>query len=78
VPTLVLAGDQLDRTKPKPFGLDACYTTAQTHPNMTVSWLPDLGLNKNSHMMMLDKNNDQVWKVLDKYIGKNVKAPGTR
>lgn len=75
VPTLVLAGDQLDRSQPKPFGLDACYTTAQTHSNMTVWWLPDLGLNKSSHMMMLDKNNDQVFKILDKYIAKNVKAP---
>jgi hypothetical protein len=78
VPTLIVAGDQLDRTKPKPFGMDACFTTAQTHSNMTVWWLPNLGINGNSHMMMLDKNNEQVWKVLEKYIDKTVKTAGGR
>src|SRR5258708_21373799 len=50
-PTLILSGDQLDRTRPRPFGLDGCKITPQTHPNMTVWWLPDLGINANSHTM---------------------------
>jgi hypothetical protein len=73
VPTLVMSGDQLDRSNPKPFGLDACYTTADSHPNMTVWWLPDLGIDGNSHMMMLDKNNGQVFDVVRKWIDKSLK-----
>jgi len=67
-PTLILSGDQLDRTRPKPFGLDGCRITAQTHPNMTVWWLPDLGINGNSHMMAMDTNNRQVFEVIKDWI----------
>jgi hypothetical protein len=72
VPTLIVSGDQLDRTRPKPFGLDGCKVKAETHPNMTVWWLPDLGLNGNSHMMMMDTNNDEVFRVLEGYIQSHV------
>ena len=68
VPTLIVSGDQLDRSRPKPFGLDGCKVKAQTHPNMTVWWLPDLGINRNSHMMMLDTNNAQVFGVIEDWI----------
>ena len=68
VPTLILSGDQLDRSKPKPFGLDSCRVTATTHPNMTVLWLPDLGINGNSHMMAMDTNNGQVFEVIRDWI----------
>jgi hypothetical protein len=39
---------------------------------MTVWWLPDLGLNGNSHMMMMDTNNDEVFRVLEGYIQSHV------
>jgi hypothetical protein len=68
VPTLIVSGDNLDRTRPLPFGLAGCRTKAQTHPNLTVWWLPDLGINGNSHMMMMDTNNDEVFKVLTGWI----------
>src|SRR3989442_1522154 len=67
-PTLILSGDHLDRTRPKPFGLDGCKITAQTPPNMTVWWLPDLGINGNSHMMAMDTNNRQVFEVIKDWI----------
>jgi len=72
VPTLIVSGDQLDRSRPKPFGLDGCKTKAVDHPNMTVWWLPDLGLNGNSHMMMMDTNNDEVFRVIEGYIQTHV------
>ena len=68
VPTLVMSGDQLDRSRPKPFGLDGCKVTAQSHPNMTVIWLPDLGIDGNSHMMAMDTNNDHVFEVIRDWI----------
>jgi hypothetical protein len=72
VPTLIMSGDQLDRTRPKPFGLDGCKVTAMTHPNLTVLWLPDLGINGNSHMMAMDTNNGQVFEVIKDWIESHV------
>jgi hypothetical protein len=72
VPTLIVSGDQLDITRPQPFGLAGCKTKAETHPNMTVWWLPDLGINGNSHMMMMDTNNAQVFQVLGGWIRMHV------
>jgi hypothetical protein len=68
VPTLIVSGDQLDRSRPAPFGLAGCKTKAETHINMTVWWLPELGINGNSHMMMLDTNNGQFFDVLEGWI----------
>ena len=35
--------------------------------------LPDVGIKGNGHMMMLEKNNIEIARYLDGWIGKNVR-----
>lgn len=73
VPTLIVSGDRLDPSRPYPFGLAGCRTKAATRPNMTVWYLPeDLGIHGNSHMMMMDTNNEEVFQVLEGWIRRHV------
>jgi hypothetical protein len=60
VPTLVMSGDPIDPSVPPPFGILGCKTVAESHPNMTVLYLPEEGIFGNSHMMMMDENNVQI------------------
>ena len=60
VPILAMSGDPIYPGVPPPFGIENCKEVAQTHANLTVDYLPEHGILGNSHMMMLDRNNEQI------------------
>lgn len=82
VPILVVFGDHLDTPQPSPFvnwelTFAACQAFVddinQNHGgNATMLHLPAAGLNGNSHMFMLDKNNLEVADLILKWIEENI------
>jgi hypothetical protein len=60
VPILVMSGDPIYPGVAPPFGIENCKEVARTRDHLTVDYLPEHGIFGNSHMMMLDRNNEQI------------------
>ena len=72
VPVLQIFGDYVDQ-HPRWAAYkksDAKYAETLKAAGGSADWidLPDIGIKGNSHMMMQDKNNDQVAEVINKWL----------
>lgn len=76
VPILAMSGDPIYPGVPPPFGIENCRQVAQTHENLTVDYLPEHGIYGNSHMMMLDRNNEQIAERIMDWIESHVDLRG--
>lgn len=77
VPVLLMSGDPIDPSVEPPFGIDECKTVAKENPDLdlTVDWLVEAGIMGNSHMMMMDKNNEQIAQRIMRWIEQNTGGP---
>jgi hypothetical protein len=64
---LVVSGDQLDRSRPQPFGLAGCNQGGESHQYDRVV-AAGSRINGSSHMMMMDTNNGQIFDLLEGWI----------
>jgi hypothetical protein len=63
-----MSGDPIFPNVPPPFGITGCQSIAPQHPNLTVVWLPEVGIHGNSHMMPMDSNNGQIADLISDWI----------
>jgi pimeloyl-ACP methyl ester carboxylesterase len=77
VPIFVVFGDNVALSGAATSWLTSAQTTADAvnaiGGNAKVVPLPTLGIYGNSHMMMMDNNNEQIADIIEKWISKNVK-----
>lgn len=77
VPIFAVFGDYLQFSTQSTGWLTSAQTTAAAvnaaGGNMTVVPLPTLGILGNSHMMMMDNNNEQIADIIEKWISRNVR-----
>ncbi|HTT01984.1 MAG TPA: hypothetical protein VMG11_07810 [Steroidobacteraceae bacterium] len=82
IPTLVMFGDHLDDVKDGPRfwkpALDSCNTFIEqlkkSGGDAEMMYLPALGIKGNSHMLMQDKNSNQLADLLIQWIDRHVEA----
>jgi hypothetical protein len=75
IPMLMIYGDHLEGTTWQGVFEDCKVLTDEINAaggNVTMIHLPEIGINGNSHMMMQDKNSDQIAKLIDTWIKENV------
>jgi pimeloyl-ACP methyl ester carboxylesterase len=76
-PILNIFGDYVALSAGSTGWLNSSNTTAglvnAAGGNMTVTPLPTLGILGNSHMMMMDNNNEQIADIIEKWIKRNVR-----
>jgi hypothetical protein len=76
VPTLVMFGDYIDKSKFWQSSLNSCnrYVRAVNAAggDATMMHLPAMGIGGNSHMVMQDKNSLQVAELIDRWIRQHV------
>jgi len=82
IPMLIVYGDHLTASTELP-GKGTCWRQCEDECNVLISrlraserradmnYLPEIGINGNSHMMMLDKNNLDVAELSNKWLKKN-------
>ena len=73
-----MSGDPIYPGVPPPFGIENCKEVSETHPNLTVDYLPEAGIFGNSHMMMLDRNHEQIADRIMDWIESHVDLRGGR
>jgi pimeloyl-ACP methyl ester carboxylesterase len=77
VPIFAVFGDNVALSTGSTSWLTSAQTTAAAvnaaGGNMTVTPLPTLGILGNSHMMMMDNNNEQIADIIEKWIKRNVR-----
>jgi pimeloyl-ACP methyl ester carboxylesterase len=78
VPIFVVFGDYVALSTQATGWLTSAQTTAgqvnAAGGNAKVVPLPTIGINGNSHMMMMDNNNEQIADLIEKWIKKNVES----
>jgi hypothetical protein len=78
VPILTVFGDYLEFSTQSTGWLTSAQTTAglvnAAGGNATVLPLATIGIKGNSHMMMMDNNNEQIADIIEKWVKKNVKS----
>ena len=75
IPMLMIYGDHLEGTTWQNVFEDCKVLTDEINAaggNVTMIHLPEIGIRGNSHMMMQDKNSDQIAQIIDTWIKKNV------
>ena len=76
VPILTVFGDNVQLSAQSTGWLNSARNTAalvnQAGGNATVTPLPDLGIIGNTHMMMMDNNNEQIANIMENWIQNNV------
>jgi pimeloyl-ACP methyl ester carboxylesterase len=86
IPTLVMFGDHLDGVKGAPFSwmdaLNSCNTFVdqlkKTGGDAEVMYLPAMGIKGNSHMLMQDKNSNQLADLVIAWIDAHVESGKAR
>jgi pimeloyl-ACP methyl ester carboxylesterase len=77
VPTLAVFGDNVALSTAATSWLNSTLTTAGlvngAGGNVSVVPLPSIGIFGNSHMMMMDNNNEKIADIIEKWISKNVR-----
>lgn len=72
IPHLYIWGDNVDKypTWPKYYANVARYRDALIENGVPVTWidLPKIGIKGNSHMLMMDKNSDQIADIIQKWL----------
>ncbi|MBP2658393.1 MAG: esterase [Firmicutes bacterium] len=72
IPHLYIWGDNIDKypTWPKYYANVARYRDALIKTGVPVTWieLPKMGIKGNSHMLMMDKNSDQIAEIVQKWL----------
>jgi pimeloyl-ACP methyl ester carboxylesterase len=81
IPMLMIYGDHLEGTTWQNVYEDCLVLTDEINAaggNVTMIHLPAIGIHGNSHMMMQDKNSDQIAALIDTWIKKNVERKPRR
>ncbi|MBP2657724.1 MAG: esterase [Firmicutes bacterium] len=72
IPHLYIWGDNMDKypTWPKYYGNVARYRDELVKNGVPVTWieLPQIGIKGNSHMLMMDKNSDEIATIVQKWL----------
>lgn len=72
IPHLYIWGDNIDKypTWPKYYANVARYRDALIKTGVPVTWieLPKIGIKGNTHMLMMDKNSDQIAEIVQKWL----------
>jgi len=82
IPTLIMFGDHLDLASSGPADWQMSFETCQTYVEQiddaggdaVMMYLPDLGIRGNSHMLMQDRNSDELAELVLDWIDRHVEA----
>lgn len=73
VPTLIVLGDRIEGDARWPVMKTRIEAFARRHPCVELLCLPDLGVQGNSHMLMMDRNNLQVADLVHDWLSKTLR-----
>jgi len=78
VPTLIVLGDNMASDARWPRMRERIVAFAQAHPAVEIMDLPALGIEGNSHLLMMDRNSAQIAALVQAWLMRTLGAPDQR